>query len=519
MLKFADELEKEIKSQKTLTDNGGVAYQSSGKELIDFNFSITSLRYMTTEEVQKRFARVYFEDKKLAVKYIFYIGDIRQGLGERKIFRDCIAWLMANENHLMVVELLKEIPEYNRWDSLIRLIQNKYFSEEILLYIVRQINNDYDNMQKGNPISLVGKWLPSENASSKATKRLARLIIKKLQVTPKQYRKMLSELRKYIDVVETKMSANEWEKIDFSKVPSKASMIYREAFLRHTPEEYEKFITDVKNGNKKINASVLTPPDIVHKYVDNDFIMWSDSDEVNYVKEFDDTLEVLWSNLPNKVVKNSIVVRDGSASMTWGNGIRPLDVATALAIYISEHTTESFKNKFITFSKYAQLIDLEGLHTLHEKLKKIYTYDDCENTDIQNVMKLILDTAVKNNLSQEEIPENIIIISDMQFDPNHTYSWGSSNFGWDKTVFENVSDEYKTYGYKLPKIIFWNVDTENRKTVPIQENELGLILISGYSTNLVDMVMSGDIDPYKALVNVLNSERYAKIDNVFNKYS
>ena len=350
---------------------------------------------------------------------------------------------------------------------------------------------------ENKPISLLAKWLPSPNTSSKETRRFAKIIFKTIGMTEKQYRKTLSKLRAYLNVVEVKMSAKEWETIDYSTVPSRANLVYNSAFLRNDEERRREYLAALERGDKnvKINAKVLFPDEIVHQY-----------GRGYRLKKKDIALEEMWKALPNfDSTGNTLVVRDGSGSMEWADNGKPLDVSTALAIYMSERCEGQFANQFITFSRIPKLIDLSGYDNLHDKLVKTYKEDDCSNTDIESVFKLILDVAIKNNLSQEELPKNIVVISDMQFDAH------SHNFT--KALFENISDMYKAHNYQLPRLIFWNVaGSGSRNVVPLQSNEYGVVLMSGYSVNLINMVMNGEIDPYKCLVTELNKERYAAVE-------
>lgn len=134
--------------------------------------------------------------------------------------------------------------------------------------------------------------------------------------------------------------------------------------------------------------------------------------------------------------------------------------------------------------------------------------DDCSNTDIEATMKLILNTAIKNHCSQMDMPKNVIIISDMQFDSSNSYY----RMNWNETLFESISKEYEKYGYKLPKICFWNVCSRDFDTIPMQKNELGLVLCSGFSTTNMKMFMSGKIDPYAILLEQINNKRYDIIE-------
>lgn len=230
------------------------------------------------------------------------------------------------------------------------------------------------------------------------------------------------------------------------------------------------------------------------------------------LKAYDETLEQLWKALGDSTGggDNSIVVADGSGSMTVpiGSGsCTALSVANALAVYFAERSQGAFKNQYITFSMRPQLVDLRNGNNLREKLQIALAHNEVANTDIHAVFKLILATATKNRMEQEEMPKNIIIVSDMEFD---RCAAGSSN-----TLFEQISKEYRQSGYQLPRLIFWNVNSRTG-TIPVKENELGVALVSGFSANIFKMVLSGELDPYQCLLAILNKERYDMIETVMN---
>ena len=295
------------------------------------------------------------------------------------------------------------------------------------------------------------------------------------------------------------MSSQDWDKINYEAVPSKANLNYSDAFMRNDAERRTEYLEALKSGKAKINAKVLQPHEIVNSYCYK-YNGWGDM----YLK-YDETLEQLWQNLEDITTSRTLVVRDGSGSM-WvpvAGRTRAVDVATALAIYCSEHTTGEFKDKFVTFSSRPKVVGLSNCKTLKDKITRCYAEDDIANTDIYKTMQLILDTAVKNNMTQEDMPETILIISDMQFDGRcHNYR---------KTLFEHIRERYEDNGFKLPRICFWNLCGYNATTVPLQDNELGLILCSGFSVNNLKMFMSGEIDPLKILLEVVNSERYDRV--------
>lgn len=500
MKHFMDYVNEYERNRKTFTENGAVAYESSGHELLDFNFRLTDLRSSSENEIISSFKSVFYNnDIVTAIKYLFYVGDIREGLGERNIFRTCLAWL-ASSHPIETRKILYLIPEYSRWDVLIKLVTIPQVKNDVIQLVRNQFIDDISSLCVNKPISLLAKWMPSENASSLESRQLAKIFIRNLGMTPRMYRKNLSALRRHLDVVEVKMSANKWDEIDYSAVPSKANLNYNEAFYKHDAERRTEYLTSLVKGETKINASVTQPHEIVNKY---------NADNYWYrprIGRYDETLEQIWKALPSKNAGNTLVVRDGSGSMTSkvSGKITALDVATALAIYCSEHTKGSFRDKFITFSSRPKLVDLSRCSSLHDKIDLAYNEAEISDTNIYKTMRLVLDTAVANNLEQSELPDTILIISDMQF------NGGSFNFN--NSLFDSISNEFNYHGYKLPRICFWNVCGYNAKTIPMQSNEYGLILCSGFSPNNIKMFMSGEIDPLKILLDTINAKRYTPIE-------
>ena len=224
---------------------------------------------MSIKEIKRDFSKVYFEDPLIAIKFIFYVGDVRGGLGERKVFNSCIDWLIENKPDI-AISVIEFIPEYTRWDNLARLAvsTNGDIHSEVISIIKNQLIDDLYNMEAEKNISLCAKWLPSINASSKETRLIAENICLSLGFTPRRYRKTLSTLRKYLDVVEVKMSAKEWGEINYSTVPSQANLKYSDAFLRNDEDRRRKYLESLKKGETKINASVAQPHEIVSKYND-----------------------------------------------------------------------------------------------------------------------------------------------------------------------------------------------------------------------------------------------------------
>lgn len=492
----------------SISENGAIGYRTSGKELLDLNFAVASLRGASEQENIDKFTKAFFEDKILAMKWLFFARDVRGGLGERRLFRVILKNLVEN-NPEMVIPVINLIPEYGRYDDLWCLLDNQESAKVVYEIVDNQLMVDLHNMKENNPISLLAKWMPSINASSAQTKKYAKQFCKVFGLTEREYRQILSRLRKYLDVVETKMSAKNWSEIKYEAVPSKANLIYSNAFLKNDEERREEYLEKLKKGGTKINASTLYPHDIVHKY----------SGGYRGLNYKDATIEALWKALPDTVqgCGNTIVVADGSYSMTDNIGgnttVTALDVANALAIYFAEHSSGEFKNKYITFSERPQLVDFSKADSLHDKLQIALTYDECANTNIEKVFDLILTTAIKHNMRQEDMPKNVLIISDMEFDSCATS--GNSDI-WrrnrpNQRLFEIIAQRYADAGYQLPRLVFWNVNSRT-DTIPVKENELGVALVSGFSVNIIKMVMSNKLDPYECLLEALNSERYAPIE-------
>lgn len=499
---FMNAIKNELNNEKQFTENGAVGYRTTGKKLLDLNFSVASLRSASEQTIINKFMDAYWEDPVMAIKWLFYSRDCREGLGERRLFRILVKHL-AQEKPEVVKAILKFTSEYGRYDDMWCLLDTD-LKNDVISIVYAQLGEDTVNMRNNKPISLLCKWLPSENASSKETKRYAATIRKGLNMTSRGYRKMLSQMRKYIDVVECKMSSKEWTGINYEAVPSRANLIYNNAFLRNDEERRRAYLGALEKGEAKINASVLFPHDIVHKYTAGSWY--------SRLNNYDAALEGMWKALPDTVNGNgnTLVVADGSGSMTINVGcktsVTALDVANALAIYFAERASGEFKDKYITFSNRPQLVDLSNAKNLHDKLGIALRHNEVADTNIEATFDLILNTAVNNHMAQEDMPQNVLIISDMEF---------NSAVGWhrpDKTLFATIAKKYATYGYKLPRLIFWNVNSRTG-TVPVKENDLGVALVSGFSVNIVKMVMSNKLDPYECLLDVLNVERYQAIED------
>ena len=478
----------------TYTENNAKMYATTGDNLLDFFAQAGATRHWSESEILNLWRRAFSCQPQEAIKLLFYFRDVRGGQGERRIFR-IILHDLAKNNTPGVANLIPLIPEYGRWDDLYCTIDTPV--EPITWSIVgRQLTEDLHNYTQNQPISLLAKWLKSERTHGK-TNALGLRTRKALRLTSKEYRKTLSIFRKHIDVVERNMSLGNWKAIDLEKVPSQAMMKYRNCFKTKVPH-FEDYMEKVNCGAAKINAKTLYPHQIVGQYLPGYCFGWG-------IKT-NPVLEAQWKALPNYInpEDSALVIADVSGSM-MGYGVNaPINVSVGLAMYISERMKGQFANKFLTFSNRPELVKIKG-GSVAQKIEGIVSSNWEINTDMAAVFRLILDTALDNNLPQSEIPKRIIVVSDMQFDQGAT----SRHFK------KEMEELYTSHGYQLPLVIWWNVDSHS--TFPMTQNEHGL-MVSGMSPEIMQSVLSSEIiTPMELLQSVLNRDRYAALDEILKK--
>lgn len=478
-------------SNLTYTENGALTHRSSGSDCLDFFAVCGALRNAAEDEIVRRFLRAYAENPDTAMKTLFYARDIRGGLGERRLFR-CILRYLAYSHPDSVVKNLPLIAEYGRFDDLLVLL-GSLCEEELIRYLRAQLDDDLAAMEAGDGCSLLAKWLPSVNTSSYLTRETAKNLCRLLGMSEKKYRQTLSKLRAHIDVFESRLCKKDYT-FDYEQVPSGALFRYREALFRNDGERYTDYLRSVREGRAKMNTGTLYPYQIVRSaMIENDPDMIA-------------SLDTTWNALPDYCDgRNAIAVIDGSGSMYWdyGSGMMPAIVAQSLGIYFAEHSRGRFKNCFITFSEMPRFVKIRG-NDIAEKVRYCQSFDECANTDLFAVYRLILRAALKYNLPQEELPELIYIISDMEFD-------AATNGSEDEiTVHEKAKKLYEMHGYQLPQVVYWNVCARNEQ-VPVTMSEAGTALVSGASPILFRQMMEMDITPFTMMEKILGSERYAPV--------
>ncbi|MGI6578762.1 MAG: DUF2828 family protein [Saccharofermentanales bacterium] len=479
----------------TLTENMAATFESTGSDCLDLFATIGALRRASDSEIIARFVRAYTENADTAMKLLFFARDIRGGLGERRVFRVVFNWLAVNEP-AAVKKNLEYVAEYGRFDDLLSLFDTPC-EKEMLEVINNQFVEDMKAMAKNETVSLLGKWLPSVNASNSTTVIQGKKIAKALGLSDAEYRKALSALRAKIQILENNLREKDYS-FDYEKQPSRALFKYQKAFIRNDQERYDAFINAVVSGEAKLNAGNVAPYELIDPYLIEG---WSGSMK-DITPAEKNVLNATWASLTNFAgEENTLAVIDTSGSMYCDFNPAPAAVALSLGLYFAERNTGIFKDHFIEFSARPQLIKIKG-ETFADKLRYVVSFNEIANTNLEAVFDLILKAAVENNVPQEELPAKLIIISDMEFD----YCVEDAS----AVNFQNAQEKYALYGYRLPQIIFWNVASRNRQQ-PVTQNEQGVALISGVTPRLFSMVAGGIFSPYAFMMDVLNSERYEKI--------
>ena len=488
-MSFLDNIIKN--SGKTLTQNGAVTNRSSGTYCLDLFFAAGAMRGASEDEIAAAVTRAYAEDPVKTMKIVFFARDARGGLGERRFFRTAVKSLSQFAPDA-VERNIPYIAEFGRYDDLLILLDTQC-ADKAMEVIKERLNEDIKSMRDGGKVSLLAKWLPSVNASSKTTRNTARDVAARLGYSERNYRKTLSELRAYSDILENRLRERDYT-FDYSKQPSCAMFKYRKAFIRNDNERYMNYLNDVNSGKVKLNASVLFPYEIICKCLGMEI---SNEEKL--------ALDTTWKNLPVYGESgNAIAVVDGSGSMCWAprGGARPIDVALSLGIYFAEHNKGAFANHFIAFSHSPRMVEVKG-RDIVEKARYCASFNEVSNTNLEAVFNLILATAVNGKAKQEELPEKIFVISDMEFD-------NCVESGNDLTLYDTMKAKFKQYGYKLPDVVFWNVNSFGNN-VPVRFKDSGTALVSGFTPALFDMVIGGEISPEIIMNRAVESERYAKI--------
>ena len=495
----------------TVTTNGMAAFKSTLSKVLDL-FSKGHSYRKNANGVKTLVREAYLEDKLTTLRCLFYLRDIRGngGQGERAVFRAGIREIAELDTKSFInSNIISHIPTYGRWDDLFTLFGvSDALDKQIIDFVGEQLKSDisaYMKDKENSTISILAKWLPSCNTSSRKTRAYAKKIYTAMELTEKQYRKTLSKLRKQIGIIETYLTNKDFS-FDYSEVPSNAGMKYRKCFYNKDGERYQKYVDEVtKNieegvttrGAAKVNVKTLYPYEIVGKFFGG--FRPSTTEEQQ--------LDNMWRSLPDYFgeagQKNWLAVIDTSGSMTWQGNPKPIDVAISLGMYVAERNKGIFKNKFITFESNPHLIEFDDKWKLRKKIQHIASADWGGSTDLLAVFKLVLNAAKQHNLPVSEMPEAIVIISDMQFN-------GCVYGGCDATAYQHIENMYRAAGYPIPKLVFWDASQNDYGNSPVTFNEHGVMLVGGCKPGMFEQILSGKT-PIDFMLKILNGERYSVI--------
>lgn len=476
---MADKLRAAL-TNTTTTENGALSNKLTFNPVLDFFYHAAARR---GQDNTKLFSEAFQYNQNDAILAAFYVRDARGGQGERATFRQVLQYL-ADNNPDLFTRIMVHIPEYGRWDDVLAFATHGNVGAAVIDFISAQLSTDIDSK---NP-SLLAKYMPSENASSKRTIALARYLAGMLGLTARQYRVMLSDLRSRLKIVEVYMSAGKFDAIEYAHVPSRAAMIYRKAFHKRDGERYRAYLAKLEKGETKINSGTLYPYELVNKVrLGNDR-----------------TIDAQWNALPDYTEGRSfITVCDTSGSMDAiipGAKVRAMDVAISVALYGADKCKGDFAKMFITFSESPTIQEIKGKN-LFEKVNNLERTAWGYNTNLQKVMDLLLNTAVKRKIPQSDMPESLIIVSDMQFD--------AANKG--RTNLEEIRIKFNRAGYTIPTIVFWNVMSRKDET-PATEDDNKVYLVSGFSPSVFKFVLTGKAtNPLELMNEIIHGERYARV--------
>jgi len=447
----------------TITANGAVTHSTSLSACLDLFFIAGASRDMLESDIILMFERARAENKNLAYKILFWARDARGGAGEKRFFQIVMEHI-SKQYAYDYDQLAIYIPEFGYWKDVFKIEKP---NENTLNWLVTQL----DESPNAN---LLAKWFPRKGQWFSA-------MHKYLKITPKEFRKKLVSMTK---AVETQMCANEWSEINYSHVPSIAMNKYRNAFIGHDADRYTDYIADVQAGKQKINAGVLFPHQLYQAI--------EKGENANAV-------EAQWNALPDYMADSTeriIPVCDVSGSM---EGL-PMDVSISLGIYISERNEGLFKDAFITFSSSPEMNYLKG--SLSERMRQLQRSGWGYSTNLQATFDLILNSAVRESLPESEMPTKLLIISDMEFDEADR----------DQTNLDTIRQKYSLAGYKMPEIVFWNVNGR-MGNVPASVNDSGIGLVSGFSPSILKSILQGEIySPEQLMLDTVDSARYSCIE-------
>lgn len=464
-------------TQEARTENGMKALASTANTVVDLFYKIGASR---GKDITKDFVAAFVENKELALRVAQWARDVRGGAGERQIFRDILVYLEKTDTEAASL-VMNKVPELGRWDDLL-VFTDPALKAQAFGLIKTALN-------EGN--GLCAKWMPRQGATAAELRKF-------MEMTPKSYRKTLVGLT---NVVETKMCARDWDNIDFSKLPSLASARYRTAFHKNS-EKFKEYVAKLASGDKsvKVNAGAVYPYDVLKSVIMQG---WGAKTLTQTDRDF---IVAQWEALPNFVGDANILpMVDVSGSMSCLAGgpkskssVRCIDVAVSLGLYLADKNKGAFKDVFCTFSSNPELLNLKG--NVIQKAEQMEQSSWEMGTNVIAAFKKVLDVAKKGNVSDQEMPRALLVLSDMQFDQCASF---------DDSAMQSIKRNFEAAGYTVPAVVFWNISAH--ANVPVKFDQRGVALVSGFSPTIVKSVLAADLSnmtPEAIMLQTVMNPRY-----------
>lgn len=520
----------------TLTENGDKAFLTSGDCNLDFFSRI--VRGCDITDIVNTFMKAWTEDQSTAIEILMNMRDPRKGKQEKLIPIIVMVYLKFTIPSKTYDAILKAMLPYGYWKDLLRIHeittrlklldlktkkmtkQQKILHDKLLTsqapptelkMFADQLKIDYDDLQNAKSnnqkisISLAGKWAPSEKSHHDNHPMFSARIIKNIMgISSKEYRVMLTTLREHLNILEMLMATQQYDKIDFSKIPATAMKKMNKAFNRdgnakgeETEQRiklhlsYTEFMQKLSKGETKINVTGIQPHELIGHYYGGKN------------NQIDPLVEEQWKLIMERVkekgaFKKVTAVVDVSGSM---EGI-PMQVAIALGLMVADCSEGSFSKQVITFHSRPSWHKITG-DTLMEKVNCLARAQWGGSTNLRATFMLILDEALRYQLNPDQMIETLFVFTDMQFDS--AFESNSSS------TFEDVKLLFEQNGYALPKIIFWNLRSSDSKSLPVLKDEENVALLSGFSAELLNCIIDAkEFTPLTIMLHVLSPYRAPK---------
>lgn len=450
------------------TTNGAKAHHSTFSACLDYFGAVGASR---GKDIYHMFESAVSEDAEVAIRTLLWSRDIRSGSGERNHFRQVVSILASRKGSEDVARrIMNRIPELGRFDDLMAFWGTPLEKAAAQLWVKAIVD--------GN--GLAAKWAPVKDKKGACPLRTV------ANMTEHGWRKFVVPRRK---TVEQQMCAREWEEINYEHVPSVAASRLASAFAKNDHERYDAYRKSLEKGEAKANAGALFPYDPVKA------VMLAPHGAADAVSSAQ--WESLRDDIPSDADFLPIIDVSGSMRTTVGGNpnLNCMMVATSLGMYMSERNKGPFKDWFMTFESKPQMVRLSG--TFPQRVRATLKAPWGGSTNLTAAFQLLLDMAWNNKVPQDQMPKYLVVVSDMEF--NRACQGGSP--------YEAAKKMYEKAGYQLPHVIFWRVDVK-KPQVPVTALDAGTTLVSGFNTSLLKTILTGEMDPMKAMLEVVMVDRY-----------